>query len=186
VRSVAAIAIACLLAGWATYWAVKLLPVLPPMVHMLDQPRLSPQRESAFFRDGFGMRPPVEGTVARGHLPYPFRTQDEAAALVNPLPRSAEVLKLGKKVFTNHCAVCHGALGDGTPTLTQAYGAKPANLIAKNIAEVPDGKIYHAIAAGKSAMPSYAADISEDERWAAAHYVRVLERSQNATEEDLK
>ena len=60
----------CLVAGYLTYWGVKLFPVAVPMVHMLDQPRLDPQRESAFFQDGFGMRMPVAGTVARGHMPF--------------------------------------------------------------------------------------------------------------------
>ena len=92
----AALALSCAAAGYLTYWAVKLFPVFPPMVHMLDQPRLDPQRASGFFSDGFGMRLPVEGTVARGHLPYPIETQDEAAVLNNPLPRTAAVLQAGK------------------------------------------------------------------------------------------
>src|SRR5882672_7535599 len=43
-----------------------------PPIHinpsMDDQPKLLPQSDSAFFYDGSGMRPPVEGTVARGEL----------------------------------------------------------------------------------------------------------------------
>ena len=42
------------------------------------------------------------------------------------------------------------------------------------------------IVAGKNSMPSYAAELSVDERWAAIHYVRVLQRSQNALDEDLR
>jgi hypothetical protein len=34
-------------------------------------------------------------------------------------------------------------------------------------------------------MPSYAADLPENERWAAIHYVRVLQRALNAKDEDL-
>src|SRR5262245_24820531 len=41
VRYAAAITVACAVGGYATYWGVKLFPVLPPMKHMLDQPRLS-------------------------------------------------------------------------------------------------------------------------------------------------
>jgi mono/diheme cytochrome c family protein len=132
------------------------------------------------------MQLPVPGTVARGHMPYPFRDQQEAAALVNPLPRTARVLAEGKRLFGEHCAMCHGALGNGVPTLTAAYGAKPANLQSETIRNYPDGMIYHAIVAGKNAMPSYAADLGEKERWEVVHYVRVLQRAQNATQEDLK
>ena len=72
------------------------------------------------------------------------------------------------------------------PTLTAAYGAKPANLQAQTFREYPDGKIYHVIMVGKNAMPSYAADLTDDERWAVVHYLRVLQRAQNAKDEDLK
>jgi mono/diheme cytochrome c family protein len=34
-------------------------------------------------------------------------------------------------------------------------------------------------------MPSYAADIEEDDRWAVVHYIRALQRSQNARDEDI-
>ena len=39
---------------------------------------------------------------------------------------------------------------------------------------------------GKNAMPSYAADLDNDDRWAAVHYIRILQRAQNAKDEDLR
>jgi len=161
------------------------LPVLPPISHMLDQPRLDPQKPSAFFRDGHGMQLPVPGTVARGFLPPPFATEEEAARLVNPLPRTREVLAKGRAEYQVRCLVCHGPLGNGQPTLTAAYGAKPANLLAPNFRAYTDGAIYGTIVLGKNAMPSYAADLPEDVRWAVVHYVRALQRAGNAKSEDL-
>jgi mono/diheme cytochrome c family protein len=183
---VVGIIVACILGGYATYWGVKLFPVLPPTSHMLVQPKLAAQRASEFFADGMGMRLPVAGTVARGYLPYLWKTQEEAAALGNPLPRTADVLARGKKVFMEHCVPCHGPLGDGTTSLTSSYTAKPGNLLTALVRNYSDGMIYHTATAGKNAMPSYAADLSEDERWAVVHYIRVLQRAQNATDEDLK
>ncbi len=185
-RAAAAIRVVCALGGYARYWAVKLFPVLPPMVHMEEQPKLGPQQASTFFRDGHGMQRPVEGTVARGHLPYLIATQEEAAALINPLPRTRPVLERGRRGWNEHCAVCHGAVGNGVPTLTSAYGAKPANLHTQTLRDYPDGKIFHVIMTGKNAMPSYAADMSDDDAWAIVHYVRVLQRAQNARDEDFK
>jgi mono/diheme cytochrome c family protein len=181
-----AIGISSAAAGYATYWAMKLFPVSIPMAHMLDQPRLDPQRPSSFFKDGFGMRMPVQGTVARESLPYGIGSEGAAGALVNPLPRTEQVLKHGRQTYRNFCSVCHGIQGNGAPTLTAAYGAKPANLVSRTIIDLPDGQIYHVIMAGKNAMPAYAADLNEDERWAAVHYVRVLQRALNAKDEDIK
>jgi mono/diheme cytochrome c family protein len=185
-RASLAIAISCVVAGYATYWAVKLFPVLPPMAHMQEQPRIGAQEPSGFFRDGLAMRIPQAGTVARGAMPYLLRDQQEAGALGNPLPRTEEVLRKGREAYNSRCTVCHGALGDGVPTLTAAYGAKPADLHTQALREVPDGAIYHVIMAGKNAMPSYAADLTEEERWSVIHYVRALQRARNARDGDLR
>lgn len=185
-RAAGGIVVACIAAGAVLYGAIKLFPTLPPMVHMQDQPRLSAQQASSFFKDGRGMRMPVAGTVARGHLPTALGTQEEAATLPNPLPRTAEVFALGKRAFTERCAVCHGHLGNGLGSLTAAYGAKPANLQAPQFQAYADGQIYWAIVKGKNAMPSQAGDLTEDERWAVVHHVRALQRAQNAKDEDLK
>jgi len=184
-RALAAIVLCCAVAGFLTYWGTKLFPVSIPMVHMLDQPRLDPQRASTFYRDGFGMRMPVPETVARGLIPYTIGSQEYAGDLVNPLPRTARVLNQGRQAYTNYCAVCHGVLGDGTPALTSAYGAKPANLVSQQVIDLPDGKLFHVIVTGKNAMPSYAADLSQHERWAAVHYMRALQRALNAKDEDI-
>jgi mono/diheme cytochrome c family protein len=175
-RVVLAIGISCLVAGTLTYWGVKLFPVTIPMVHMLDQPRLDPQRE---------MRMPVAGSVAWEELPFTITQQEDAAILVNPLPRTESVLKSGRRNFNTYCSACHGLLGNGVPSLTAAYGAKPANLVADQIRQLFDGEIYYVIMRGKNAMPSYAADLSQDERWSVVNYVRVLQRALNALDSDL-
>jgi len=185
-RTLGGILAACLLSGFVMYWAIKLFPVLPPMSHMQDQPRLGAQQGSAFFKDGRGMRMPVQGTIARGHLPSAVGTQDEAAALPNPLPRTKEVFAQGKAAFTDRCAVCHGAVGNGVGSLTAAYGAKPANLQSQQFRDYADGQIYWVLVNGKNAMPSQSADLTEEQRWAVVHYVRALQRAQNAKDEDLK
>jgi cytochrome c5 len=180
------IGMSALAAGYLTYWGIKLFPTAIPMVHMLNQPRLDPQRSDDFFKDGFGMRMPVPGTVMRGSLPYTIRNQSDAIILENPLPGTSRILKQGRQAFTTYCAVCHGILGNGVPSLTAPYGAKPANLVTKNRLDLADGEIYHVIMVGKNAMPSYAADLNEDERWAAIHYVRVLQRAMNAKDSDFE
>lgn len=184
-RALGGIAVSCLVAGFLMYWVIKLFPVLPPMSHMLDQPRLLPQQASRFFKDGHGMQQPAAGTVARGYLPLGVNSQDDAATLVNPLPRSKEVLALGKAKFTERCAVCHGPLATGVGSLTAAYGAKPANLQSQQFQDYPDGKISWVIVNGKNAMPSHAADLSVDQRWAVVHYLRALQRAQNAKDQDV-
>ena len=185
-RTLGGIFAACVVSGLAMFFATKWFPLLPPMRHIEDQPRLNAQKASAFFKDGHGMQLPVPGTVARGYLPTATGTQEQAASLVNPLPRTKEVFTLGHKVYSNRCEACHGALANGVGSLTAAYGGKPANLQAQQFRDYPDGEIYWAIVNGKNAMPSHAPYLTDQERWAVVHYVRALQRAQNAKDEDLK
>lgn len=186
-RTIAAITAACMVAGGGLYVAEKMIPVVPPLIHMHNQPKLNAFRSSTFFADGRGMRPAVAGTVARGHLPPAFATPEEAGTmLTNPLPLTQKSADRGRKVFNDHCAVCHGAVGDGIAMLSRAYGGKPANLLSNDMRGRSDGQMYGVIMLGKNAMPSYAPDLDESDRWAAVHYVRVLQRAQNAKDEDLR
>jgi len=184
-RALGGVFVACAVAGIGMYWAVKLMPRLVPIAHMLEQPKVNAQEGSSFFTDGRAMRTPVPGTVARGYLPGPVSTQDQAASLANPLPRTREVLALGRKVFMVRCALCHGPLANGVGSLGSAYGGKAANLQAPQFLAYSDGRIHWAIVNGKNAMPSQAADLDPEERWAVVHYVRALQRAQNAKDEDL-
>ena len=184
-RALGGIALACGLSGGATYLAVKYLPVLPPMVRMERQPRLDAQQSSGFFRDGRGMRTPPAGTVARGYLPMAAASEAEAASLTNPLPRVPGVFAQGRRAFMDRCAVCHGVLADGRGSLSPAYGGKPANLQAQKFRDYTDGRIYWVIVNGKDAMPAQGADLTEDQRWAVVHYLRALQRAQNALDSDL-
>jgi mono/diheme cytochrome c family protein len=60
---------------------------------------------------------------------------------------------------------------------------KPPSLHAYR--EVADGYIYQVITEGFGLMPSYAAELTVQERWAVVAYVRALQLSQNATLEQL-
>jgi mono/diheme cytochrome c family protein len=179
-------AVLCLVLGYATYWTIKLFAALPPMVHLEVQPRLDPQQASRFFKDGRGMRLPAEGTVARGLMPSLPMTDAQAGARPNPLAPTAAVMDRGRRSYDTFCVVCHGPLADGTPTLSAAYGAKPANLQTQQFRDFPDGMIYRTIMEGKNAMPSYASLLDDDEIWSVVNYVRALQRAQNARDEDLQ
>ncbi len=90
-----------------------------------------------------------------------------------------------RAVYETWCQLCHGALGEGDTTLSEAYQARPANLHSATITGYADGTLFYVISRGYNQMPAYAADLFLDDRWAVVHYVRAQQRSQNAREEDL-
>ena len=169
-----------------THLALNVIIFLPPFSWMHYQPRVDPQTESKFFKDGFSMRRPVDGTVARGFMPYEFKGMPDSMVVVtpNPLPVNQKVLELGKKRFGTYCSPCHGYYGRGDSRLRGQFPAPPS-LLSQKVTNWKDANIYHVITNGQNVMPSYASSVSRNDRWAIIHYIRALQRSQNASDSDL-
>jgi mono/diheme cytochrome c family protein len=168
-----------------TYVTLNKLMYITPFDWMDKQDKLSAQDGSNIFANGEGMRPPVDGTIARGYMPYPYEGQtNPAQVLSNPTIPTKQVLDLGKRKFLTFCSPCHGNFGDGNSRLQGQFPNGPT-LHSDKIINYPDGMIYHIITNGQNAMPSYARQVTRDERWAIVDYIRVLQRAQNAKESDL-
>lgn len=133
------------------------------------------------------MRVPVKGTVPRGFQSYDYAQNPEGAGrdLKNPLRRTAAVLKRGQTMYNTYCIVCHGPAGEGDGTIVPKF-PRPPSLQSEKVRTWADGRIYHVITMGQNLMPSYATQISPEDRWAAIHYVRVLQRSKHPSAEDLR
>jgi len=169
-----------------TYVTLNKLMYVTPFGWMEFQSKLTAQEGSDMWANGEGMRPPVEGTVARDDMPYPFMGQPTPPeVLSNPTLPTKKLLKLGQKKFLTFCSPCHGNLADGNSRLRGQFPAGPTLHSAK-IINYPDGKIYHIITNGQNAMPSYSRQTTNKERWAIVDYIRVLQRAQNAKESDLQ
>jgi hypothetical protein len=68
----------------------------------------------------------------------------------------------------------------------QGQFPNPPTLHSDKVRNWPDGNIYHVMTDGQNIMPSYATQVSKDDRWAIVQHIRVLQRAQNAKESDLK
>lgn len=134
------------------------------------------------------MRMPVAGTVPRNFQPYAYakETAEVAGKMnLNPLPRTAEVLKRGQYVFNIYCAVCHGPAGEGDGTVVPQF-PRPPSLQSDKVKNWADGSIYHVITQGQNLMPSYASQVASADRWALIHYIRAIQKAKNPTSEDVK
>lgn len=175
-----------LVTSGVTYFSLNKLLYMQPFTWMMEQPKLNPQQPSTLFADGFGMRTPVQGTVARGFLPYPYMGQNNPTeVLQNPFLPTKENLKLGEAKYLTFCSPCHGNFGDGDSRLRGQF-PNPPSLHSSRARAFSDGMIYHIITNGQNIMPSYASQITREERWAIVNYIRVLQRAKNAKSSDLQ
>jgi mono/diheme cytochrome c family protein len=178
--------VTALLVSGGTYVTLNKVIYIEPFSWMSEQEKLIPQEPGKFFSDQFGMRKPVEGTIARGFLPYPYMGQaNPTETLVNPLLPTKEVLELGKKKYLTFCSPCHGNYADGDSHLRGQF-PNPPTLHSARAREFSDGMIYHIITNGQNVMPSYASQVTREERWAIVNYIRVLQKAKNANPSDLE
>ncbi|HVS01189.1 MAG TPA: cytochrome c [Thermoanaerobaculia bacterium] len=174
--------------------AAVILALLAPLAacrqDMHDQPRYEPLEASAFFADGMASRQPVAGTVPRGFLREDVRLttgRDEAGDFVAtlPMPLSRPLLERGRERYDVFCSPCHGRLGDGQGMVTRRGFKQPPSLHQERLRQQPAGYFVDVMAVGFGVMPSYASQISPEDRWAIAAYVQVLQLSQNTAAGEL-
>ena len=126
------------------------------------------------------MREPVANTVRRGQ-PLPVRLgkddlEEAAATLENPFPTDDEsVVKQGKVLYDSYCKHCHGEKGNGDGLVAEAY-AGVANLNGAAYLEITEGHIFHVITFGKGLMGAHGSQVSPDDRWRIARYVKELQK----------
>ena len=128
------------------------------------------------------MRLPAPNTVrrnAQGWLPY-RGTNDTtglrlANNLINPYEATPAILENGKAMYEINCKHCHGAKGAGDGKVADKYPGV-ANLTGDAIKGVTEGHIFHVITYGKGLMGSHGSQVSEEDRWKIAKYVKELQK----------
>ena len=171
--------------------ALMLLVVLAAACRqdMHNAPRVDPYEETDAFADGRGMRPLVEGTVARGHL-----NDDELmftgkvdGQFVDQFPFQVthEVLERGHERFNIYCSPCHGRTAMGNGMIVQRGLRPPPSFHDEKMRNQPAGYYFDVISNGFGAMQDYRAQVDVKDRWAIISYIRALQYSQRATLADV-
>lgn len=151
---------------------------------MHDAPRYKPLAASDFFADGASARPLPAHAVARGQLRedklfYTGYTPEGDIVATVPMPVTRELLARGRERYGIFCSPCHGATGDGRGMVVQRGYKQPSSYHVDRLRQVPVGYFYDIVSNGFGVMPSYAAQVPPEDRWAIAAYVRTLQLSQH-------
>jgi hypothetical protein len=167
---------------------------------MHDNPRYE------VYEDG-GNRQIPEGTVARGSLKAATtytvvnsKIQGNPATAVTDIPPNStatttdipkgedgfpfvitkEVLDRGQERFNITCSPCHGRLGDGKGMIAMRGFKNPPSYHEDRLRLAPASHFYDVMTNGFGAMYNYAAELTPEDRWKIAAYLRVLQLSQRA------
>jgi mono/diheme cytochrome c family protein len=138
------------------------------------------------------MREPAPNTVrrnAQGWLPYRLPNDSTglrlADRLKNPLDSTTQVIAEGKALYEMYCDHCHGPKGAGDGKVAQgvtvdgtekgAYAGVP-NYKSDALKNITEGHIFHVITYGKNLMWPHGSQISPEDRWKIAKYVKTLQK----------
>jgi mono/diheme cytochrome c family protein len=155
----------------------------PSFERMMVQPRAEAYRSNTTFANDQVMRPIPKGAVAYLPLGMPAPLDIASTDRLDHIPIrvTPELMRIGRSRFEVVCATCHGLLGNGDSAVADRMALRrPPSLHEGRISGYSDGHLYIIASQGFGMMPSYAAMLSETERWAVVAYLRALQLSFSA------
>jgi mono/diheme cytochrome c family protein len=112
------------------------------------------------------------GQTAQGTNAYPDDVD------VFPIAVTKELVERGKQRYEIFCSACHGYTGNGDGMIVRRGFRRAASFNDDRLRQAPVGHFFDAISNGWGAMPSYAPQITPEDRWAIVAYIRALQMSQ--------
>ena len=156
---------------------------------MADQPHQRPLEPSNFFDDGMASRPVEPGTVARAgkeqNGPRFHSKVDGKLVDTFPFEVTMEVLARGQERYEIFCAPCHDRLGTGQGMIVRRGFTPARSFHDPRLRDASAGHFFEVITQGFGQMPSYANQLSEQDRWAVIAYIRALQFSRNVRLDQL-
>ncbi|WP_442755389.1 c-type cytochrome [Methylocystis sp. JAN1] len=100
-------------------------------------------------------------------------------------PVTLALLERGQERYRIFCTPCHSELGDGHGMVVRRGFPSPPSYHSAALREQPPLYFYNVITNGQGDMYSFASRAPPNDRWAIVAYIKALQRSQNATPDDL-
>ena len=129
----------------------------------------------------------ANGDLERGMPPFnqlSDRQKWDVIAYVYTLSAPSDVLSLGKELYSEFCAACHGVTGHGDGVMAGGLPASPSDFTDQEwMSGLSMAGMFEVISNGAGGtMPAFSGELSEDERWALTAYLRSLTFAISAAE----
>ena len=153
-------------------------------VNALDNGRGEYFNSNKYNPNRMTMREPAPNTVKRnkfGWLPYRNKNvpKDSVDLVIKgistPLDSSAVYVVEGKALYEIYCKHCHGPKGMGDGKVADKFPGV-ANLKGDSYMAMSEAHIFHVITYGAGLMGSHGSQVSPEDRWKIARYVKNLQK----------
>jgi mono/diheme cytochrome c family protein len=146
----------------------SLIVVLAGCYDMHDQPSYKAQ-------EGPRLQSPEDAVPVQGKETY-----SKGEALINPMGKTDESVKRGRRVYEINCAMCHGPKGLGDGPVGKQFLPQPPSLHSERIHRLSDADIFKRITSGWGTMPAFKTRIDPEDRWNVVNAVRDFRESSGA------
>jgi mono/diheme cytochrome c family protein len=101
------------------------------------------------------------------------------------LDSSRAVIAEGQALYTIYCNHCHGPKGEGDGKVATGVNIDGvdkglvggvANLTGDAYINITEGHIFHVITWGKGLMEAHGSQVSPEDRWKIAKFVKTLQK----------
>src|SRR5271169_6769025 len=109
-------------------------------------------------------------------FPHTYNISPEQRQAKNPIRFTELSVERGKKLFLNHCAMCHGNNADGKGDLVTVLDVHPPDFNKTAVlGKRTDGELFVIIGQGSEKMPSHYTRLDEKQMWDIVNFLRMVE-----------
>jgi len=112
--------------------------------------------------------PATESSAQKWDAPAKYKS------MKNPQKGKKDADAIGKALYKQHCASCHGKEGYGDGKKAGNLETDMRELGAKAVQAQSDGVLYYKSFIGRDEMPNFEKKIPKEDRWLLINYMRKL------------
>jgi len=106
-----------------------------------------------------------------------WKAPPSAKSIENPLAKfkdTPKIIELGKTLYTQQCATCHGNTGLGDGVSARFLEKHPQDLTSKEFQSQTDGELFWKISNGNPPMPAFKDILQNKDMWLIVNYLRTF------------
>ncbi len=106
----------------------------------------------------------------------PWEVPAKYKNMKNPVTADDESVKLGKMLYSKHCASCHGKTGQGDGPKANGLETHPGEMSSDAYQSQTDGEHFYKTKFGRDEMPRFENKIPDEDIWHIVNYINTFKK----------
>lgn len=106
--------------------------------------------------------------------PKEWEVPERFKQMENPVEMDNQSLRIGRSLYRRNCRDCHGSEGKGDGSEAPELETTMRDFGSEEVQSQRDGELFYKVLEGRDEMPSFRADLIEEDIWNIVNYIRSL------------